>query len=66
MANYIIEFGDNVLNKSFKTDGEAIDFCEYIIDEYEFSCVMHIMKAIEYEDHLGYGKYWALIWTNAK
>lgn len=64
MTDYIIEFGQNTLRKTFRTDGEAVDFCEILINEYECNGYMHIMKQIEYEDHLGYGYYWAVIWTN--
>ena len=64
MTDYIIEFGENTLRKTFKTDAEAIEFCEYIIDEYECNGRMHILKEIPYEDHLGYGKYWTIIWIN--
>lgn len=62
--DYIIEFGENTLRKTFRTDGEAVDFCEILINEYECNGYMHIMKQVEYEDHLGYGYYWAIIWTN--
>jgi len=59
--NYLIQFGDNNLQKSFKCDDDAISFCKYIINEYEFTGGMYIMKEIPYEDHLGYGFYWSLI-----
>lgn len=62
--DYFIEFGENTLRKTFRTDGDAIEFCEYVISEYECNGSMYIMKQVEYEDHLGYGKYWAVIWTN--
>jgi len=64
MVDYIIEFGENTLRKTFSTDCEAIEFCEYIIDEYECNGHMHIMKQIEYQDHLGTGFYWVVFWTN--
>ena len=64
MMDYIIEFGENTLRKTFRTDAEVIEFCEYLIEEYECNGYMQVMKQIGYEDHLGYGKYWAVIWTN--
>lgn len=64
MMHYLIEFGDNTLNKTFQSDADVIKFCEYIIDEYEFSGLMQVMKEVPYEDHLGYGYYWSLIWTS--
>jgi hypothetical protein len=64
MTDYIIEFGENTLRKTFRTDCEVIEFCEYLIDEYECNGYMHVMKQIEYKDHLGYGHYWVVFWTN--
>lgn len=59
---YLIQFGENTLYKSFKADDDAITFCEYIIYEYEVGGHMYIMKEMPYEDHLGSGYYWNLIW----
>lgn len=61
--NYLIQFGENTLYKTFKCDDDAITFCEYIINEYEFTGIT-IMKEIPYEDHLGSGFYWGTIWNN--
>lgn len=64
MNQYLIEFGNNVLRKTFRTDGDVIDFCEEVISEYEVGCSMYVMKEIVYEDHLAHGRYWQLIWKS--
>lgn len=66
MEKYIIEFGENTLNKSFNNDGDAISFCQDIIDEYEFNGVMQILREIPYEDHLASGIYWSVVWVSIK
>jgi hypothetical protein len=64
MTHYLIEFTNNSLTKEFRTDGEAIEFCEYLIDEYEFGCEMYIMKRVLCEDNLSLGYYWAVVWSS--
>tara|TARA_R110002126_G_scaffold1001_1_gene5820 strand:- start:34 stop:234 length:201 start_codon:yes stop_codon:yes gene_type:complete len=66
MEKYIIEFGENTLNKSFNNDGDAISFCQDIIDEYEFNGVMQILRERPYEDHLASGIYWSVVWVSIK
>lgn len=66
MEKYIIEFGENTLNKSFNNDGDAISFCHDIIDEYEFNGMMQILREIPYEDHLANGMYWSVVWVSIK
>lgn len=64
MPDYLIEFGNNVLRKTFSTDSAVIDFCEEIINEYEFGCPIYVMKEIVYEDHLAHNRYWQIIWNS--
>jgi len=66
MEKYIIEFGQNILNKSFNNDGDAISFCQDMIDEYEFNGLMQILREIPYEDHLAKGMYWSVVWVSIK
>jgi len=64
MTHYLIEFGDNTLHKTFRTDEDAISFCKYLTLEYEVGGHMYIMKEMPYEDHLASGFYWSLVWNN--
>jgi hypothetical protein len=62
--NYLVLFGDNTLHKTFRTDEDVIAFCKYLTFEYECNGYMSVMREVPYEDHLGTGFYWTLIWDN--